>query len=172
MTDAHPGQHSEAKTAVLGPYMAQAHQHQHIQWFEGVQLRVLLDTATTGGELAVVEELSTQPYGTPLHLHPADDETLIVLQGSIRVWVGDHRHDVDDGGIAFLPRGIPHAFRVISPGARLLVLGTPSGMEELFRRAGWDLSQPLPAVWALSPDRIAEAGTSIGHRILGPPPAD
>ena len=171
MTDA-PGVRPETQAIVPGPYVASAQQHQQIQWLEGALVRVLLDAATTGGELAVVEEVSSQPYATPLHLHPADDQTFIVLEGSLRVWVGEDRHDVNAGGIAFLPRNIPHAVRVTSAGARLLVVGTPAGEEELFRRAGWDLRQPVPPGWALSPPRIAEAGASIGHRILGPPPAD
>jgi uncharacterized protein YjlB len=120
----------------------------------------------------VVEEVSTEPYATPLHLHPVDDESFLVLEGSLRVWVGGDRYDVDQGGIAFLPHGVPHAFRVTSPGARLLVVGTPAGQEELFRQAGWDLSEPLPQGWALAPRRIAQAGASLGHRILGPPPTD
>jgi quercetin dioxygenase-like cupin family protein len=172
MTDAYSEAQVDRGAAVLDPYVAQTSEHQTIQWLEGVQVRVLLDAATTGGKFAVVEEVSTQPHATPLHLHPVDDESLLVLEGSLRVWVGGDRYDVDQGGVAFLPRGVPHAFRVTSRGARLLVVHTPAGQEELFRQAGWDLRQPLPQDWALAPERIAQAGVSIGNRILGPPPTD
>jgi quercetin dioxygenase-like cupin family protein len=172
MPDADTEPHPDSGAAVVDPYVAQIHEHQQIQWVEGVQVRVLLDAATTDGQLAVVEEVSTQPHATPLHLHPGDDQSFIVLEGSLRVWVGDDRYDVDAGGIAFLPRGVPHAVRATSPRTRLLVVGTPAGEEELFRRAGWDLSQPLPAEWTLAPEQIAQAAASIGHRILVPPPTD
>ncbi|MCW3016138.1 MAG: hypothetical protein JWO02_3230 [Solirubrobacterales bacterium] len=36
-----------------------------------------------------------------------------------------------------IPRGVPHAFRVVSPdGARLLIAGTPAGHERFFLEAG------------------------------------
>lgn len=155
-----------------GAYVAQVDDHQHVRWFDGVSVRILLDAAKTSGQLAVVEEVFTQPNATPLHMHPADEQTFIVVEGSLRVWVGDDRHDVAAGGIAFLPRGIPHAVRVTSTPTRLLVLGTPAGEEELFRLAGWDMSQPVPPDWVLTPDRVAAAGSAIGHTILGPPPTD
>lgn len=172
MRDPNTESESDLGTVLLDPYVAQTHEHQTIQWHEGVNVRILLDSATTNGKLAVVEEIGKGPYATPLHLHPDDDQTFIVLEGSLRAWVGGDRYDVDAGGVAFLPRGVPHAVRVTSPKVRLLVVGTPAGEEELFRRAGWDLSQPLPANWTLDPARIAEAGLSIGHRILGPPPSN
>lgn len=155
-----------------GPYVAQISDHQHIRWFDGVDLRILLDAAKTSGQLAVVEEVITKPHATPLHMHPADEQTFIVVEGSLRVWVGDDRHDVAAGGIAFLPRGMPHAVRVTSTPTRLLVLGTPAGEEELYRLAGWDMSQPVPADWTLTADRVSAAGSAIGHTILGPPPSD
>ena len=170
MSDA-PGVRPERQAIVPGPYVASAHRHQQIQWLEGVLVRVLLDAATTGGELAVLEEVSSQPYATPLHLHPADDQTFIVLEGSLRVWVGDDRHDVNAGGIAFLPRNIPHAVRVTSAGARLLVVGTPGRRGRTVPQSRGIFASPSGGL-ALSPPRIAEAGASIGHRILGPPPAD
>ncbi|MHB1523653.1 MAG: cupin domain-containing protein [Candidatus Dormibacteria bacterium] len=155
-----------------GAYVAQADDHQRIRWVDGVSIRILLDASKTAGQLAVVEEVITEPNATPLHIHPADEQTFIVLEGSLRVWVGGERHEVDAGGIAFLPRGIPHAVRVTSTPARLLVLGIPAGEEELFRRAGWDMSQPVPPDWALTPAQVAAAGSAIGHTILGPPPSE
>ena len=67
------------------------------------------------------------------------------------VWVGEERHRLLPGGIAFLPRNIPHAVRC-DIASRMLVLSTPGGFQEtVFRTAGWDLSRPMPDGWEPTP---------------------
>ena len=76
-------------------------------WFEESVVRVLLDAEVTGGRLTVVENRTIRPYVSPLHVHDVEDEAFIVLEGSIRAWVGDRRQDLSTGGVAYLPHGIP-----------------------------------------------------------------
>jgi hypothetical protein len=94
----------------------------------------------------------------------------VVLEGSIRAWVGDDHYDVATGGVAFLPRGIPHAFRVTSPEARFLVLGLPGGLEQLYEGAGWNLHTPAPDGWTVSIPQLVASEARRGNRVLGPPP--
>jgi hypothetical protein len=44
-------------------------------------------------------------------VHATEDEAFVLLEGSIRAWVGSVRRDLSPGGAAFLPHGVPHAFR-------------------------------------------------------------
>jgi hypothetical protein len=42
-------------------------------------------------------------------------------------------------------------------------------MEEFFRAAGWDLSNPQPEEWAVDMDTLRVAAESCGQHVLGPP---
>jgi quercetin dioxygenase-like cupin family protein len=153
-----------------GVSVTQRHHHERYLRFEDSVVRVLLDARVTGGRLSMVENHTTRPFASPVHLHDREDEAFIVLDGSIRAWVGDDHHDVGSGGVAFLPHGIPHAFRVTSPEARFLVLSLPGGLEQLYQGAGWNLRTPPPDDWAVSIAQLAASEAQRGNRILGPPP--
>jgi mannose-6-phosphate isomerase-like protein (cupin superfamily) len=158
------------KTHESGPSFVDSDEQERFLWFEKSVVRILLDAAMTGGRLSVVENRTIRPYASPLHVHDVEDEAFIVLEGSIRAWVGDQRQDVSPGGVAFLPHGIPHAFRVTSLEAKFLVLGLPGGLEELYRGAGWDLRDPVPEGWVVSIPQLTSSEASRGNRVLGPPP--
>ncbi|HEY3438709.1 MAG TPA: cupin domain-containing protein, partial [Actinotalea sp.] len=73
------------------------------------------------------------------------------------------------GGIAIIPRGVPHAFMVTTPTARMLCLQTPGGGEAFYR----DASEPAGEGEAPEPDfgRVRHAAAVTGAiEILGPPP--
>ncbi|XVQ06879.1 hypothetical protein ACQP1W_30055 [Spirillospora sp. CA-255316] len=86
-----------------------------------------------------------------------------------RAWVGDQRHELTDGGVAFLSRNIPHAYRFTSETVDMLAICTPAGIEKFFRTAGWDLSRDKPDGWKITPASMAEAATIARQTILGPP---
>lgn len=72
--------------------------------------------APEGSRLVLTEwtiegESETDPqWMAPLHLHHEDDEAWYVIEGSLRVRVGDDVHDVPAGGAVLGPRGVPHTF--------------------------------------------------------------
>lgn len=136
--------------------------------FLGGRARVRLAAADTGGWLGVHDHLLPAGSATPWHVHPDDDESFLVLSGAIEFKVeGEHAIANPDDAV-FVPRGVPHAFRVLGPGsARLLCIGTPGGHEAFFLEAGDPVDAP-PA----GPDleRMARAAASAGFAILGPPP--
>jgi mannose-6-phosphate isomerase-like protein (cupin superfamily) len=49
-------------------------------------------------------------YIAPLHVHHEDDEAWYVLDGSLRVRVGESDVDVPAGGAVLVPRGTPHTY--------------------------------------------------------------
>jgi hypothetical protein len=83
--------------------------------------------------------------------------------------VGDDRYELREGGVAFLPRDLAHAYRVDSTEAHLLTLVTPGGLEGFFRMAGHDLSTPKPDGWAVTHDAINSALIAHGGRNIAPP---
>jgi quercetin dioxygenase-like cupin family protein len=155
----------------LNPYVRSADEHQKIRWIGGSTLSVVLDSAATGGQLMVVRSDARLGDAAPVHVHDREDESFLVLSGSMLVWVGDDRYEVSEGGICMLPRKIPHAYRVTSQTATFLNLSTPAGLEQAFREAGWSQGGDPPADWAITPQGIAAAVAKVGCTVLGPPPA-
>ena len=102
------------------------------RWFLGTLAIVRVPGEATDGRFAVIEFLFARDTSPPLHTHP-QDENYIVLDGRLTVQAGASRFELEAGGIAVVPMGVPHTFRVDSETARVLVLSTPAGLERLIR---------------------------------------
>jgi quercetin dioxygenase-like cupin family protein len=94
-----------------------------------------------------------------MHVHDNEEEHFIILEGKALVANGEIRREVTAGSSITIGKGIPHAWCNPSEDAplRMLVLFTPGGLEELFRKnAGTE-----PAAMIALADRL-------GTRITGP----
>src|SRR6202012_1002402 len=74
-----------------------------------------------------------------------------------------------EGGSVYLPKQIPHGYRITSKKADLLMINTPAGIEGMFRYTGRDKSTPRPDGFEITPERMAEGADKFGQIILGPP---
>lgn len=149
------------------PYVAAPGDHQRLAWLGGSTVTVLLGDEHTAGQLAVLESRLVRGDAAPVHVHGREDEVFLLLEGSATVWIGEQRSAVEEGGVAFLPRGVSHTYRIDSPTARMLTLTTPGGFAGFFRAAGHDLATGGGTV---TPERLAEALAAHGGRLVGPPP--
>jgi hypothetical protein len=61
---------------------------------------------------------------------------MYVLEGQLRLRVGDDEFVAGPGTWVWQPRGVPHTFRVESEGARALVMFTPGGLERMYEEGG------------------------------------
>lgn len=150
-------------------YLAQPDQQQKLEWIDGGQFAVLLDAQATDGRLTVGRFSVGKGEAPPMHVHTREDEVFMLIQGTALVWSGDEQMELSEGGIVYLPRNIPHGYRITSDTADLLMICTPGGIEGMFRHAGRDMSTPRPAGFELSPDLMAEAAELYGQIIVGPP---
>lgn len=150
-------------------YLANTDQQQTLEWIGGGLLTILLDSQATEGQLTVGLFDAPKGEAPPVHLHTREDEVLVLLKGEALVWVGDERHELSAGGAVYLPRNIPHGYRITSERADLLLIATPAGMEEMFRHAGRDVTTPRPADFEITQDKLAEAAGLIGNVVVGPP---
>ncbi|ARK11482.1 cupin domain-containing protein [Fibrivirga algicola] len=110
--------------------------HGHIQ-LKGVNANiqdVKISGKDTNGGLAIFEQTSLSPKrGTPLHIHPLQDEIFQVLDGEYLFQVGQDKYQLTTGDSIFLPRNIAHAWTQISPKGRMTVIVQPAGkLEEFF----------------------------------------
>ena len=108
---------------------------------------------------------NTQRAGGPaLHTHLREDELWYVIEGDFRFKAGGAMLRASTGGMAFGPRGMPHAFQNIgdSPG-RLLVITTPSGLERFFE----EFAALRPG--SASPETLTAVGHANWLEFTGPP---
>ncbi|WP_035803712.1 cupin domain-containing protein [Kitasatospora mediocidica] len=151
------------------PYLAQPDQHQRLEWLDGGVLALLLDSAATDGQLTVGRFSVTKGEAPPYHLHTREDEVFMLLKGEALLWCDDKEMELSEGGIVYLPRNIPHGYRITSDTADLLMICTPGGIEGMFRHSGRDLATPRPEGFQLSQQSMAEGADLYGQIILGPP---
>jgi quercetin dioxygenase-like cupin family protein len=142
-------------------------------WFAGGGVFTMKATAEeTDGAFVLLEHRMVQGKTTPLHTHPNLDETLIVLEGEILVYVEGREHRVGPRGVAVAPRGVPHAFLVTSESARMLTLQTPGNGEAFYRDASEPSTDETDAQRLPDLDRLRAAAERHPDiiQILGPPP--
>ncbi len=109
--------------------------HGHIK-LKGVNSNVLdvkISGTDTDGDLAIFEQTSlSQGKGTPLHIHPNQDEVFYVLEGSYYFQVGDDKFKLTAGDSIFLPRKVAHAWTQASEKGKMTVILQPAGKLENF----------------------------------------
>lgn len=71
--------------------------------------------------------------GNSLHVHQREDEVVYVIEGAIEIRIADQKLQAVTGGIAHLPKRIPHALHnPLKTTSRYLGLAIPGGMEHFF----------------------------------------
>jgi mannose-6-phosphate isomerase-like protein (cupin superfamily) len=75
--------------------------------------------------------------GPPLHVHHKQEETIHVLKGRYKIRIGDDIFYCNEGGFAYLPSKVPHAFLNLTdePG-EIIVVYTPGGGHKFYEEFG------------------------------------
>ena len=140
--------------------------HGHIK-LKGVNSNVLdvkISGKDTDGGLAIFQQTSlSQGRGTPLHIHPFQDEVFYVIEGSYYFQVGDDKFSLTTGENIFLPRNVPHAWTQVSEKGKMNVMFQPAGKLEEFFVALSNLDhEPIP-------QEMAKLFLDHEMKIVGPP---
>lgn len=140
--------------------------HGHIK-LRGVNSNVLdvkISGSDTNGDLAIFEQTSlSQGRGTPLHIHPNQDEVFYVLDGSYRFKVGDNLYNLTVGDSIFLPRKVAHAWTQVSKTGKMTVILQPAGKLENFFVTMSALD------YEPTPEEIAQIFAANEMQVVGPP---
>ena len=92
-----------------------------------------LTSAETGGAYSLFEVEFEPESGTLLHVHRYEDEIVYVLRGEIEIRLATQRLHAVKGGVAYLPKNIPHAFyNPLKTPLKVLVTAIPGGLEDYF----------------------------------------
>jgi quercetin dioxygenase-like cupin family protein len=124
----------------------------------------------TGGAFFVFEDALEQGKTTPLHRHPEADEMVYVLEGDILVNVDGTQTRVGTGGMTFTPKGVPHAFLVLSDHARVLTMQTPGIGQSFYRDASGPVTDEASEIVDIGRVQASAKDNPRGVTLLGPPP--
>jgi len=99
------------------------------------RLSVRVSGADTGGAFALLEALRrAEREDRPLHAHANEDEILYVLEGRLVLRTADRTVELEEGGVAIIPRGEFHSHRSLGNGVnRYLTIFSPAGVDEYVR---------------------------------------
>ena len=74
----------------------------------GTTLQVLIGP-DEGPNFAMRRFIMEPGGGMPMHTNEVEHEQY-VLRGNARVRIGDEEHNVKEGDVVFIPRGVPHSY--------------------------------------------------------------
>ncbi len=109
-------------------------------WFLDTLVRVRVSHAASADGISVLEHLAPQGDFPPLHIHRTEDEVFHVIEGTLRLRVGEEERTVGSGDTLLAPKGVPHTYRVASAAARWLTVTTGRDFEEFVRA----MARPAP----------------------------
>ena len=139
----------DAKTIDVGGFQALVHATGH----------------ETDAAFSLIETIeSTVGSGPPLHAHRDAAESFYVLEGRYVMHLDGRDYDCHAGSFVYIPRGMPHTFRVGDAGSRKLNLYTPSAMEGYFE----ELGEALRA--GIDEEELSEIAARYSMDVLGPAP--
>jgi quercetin dioxygenase-like cupin family protein len=140
-------------------------------WFLGTLAIIKVPGEASDGRFALIEFLFPRHTSPPLHTHP-QDESYVVLEGQLTMQAGGRRFELASGAAAVVPMGVAHTFRVDSSTARVLVLSTPAGLEEMVREGSVPAVTPtLPPSETPrpTPEELEDIFRVHGQVNVGPP---
>ena len=92
-----------------------------------------LTRAQTGGAYYLFEFEFGPGDGNSLHVHRYEDEVIYVLKGEVEIRLDRQRMHAKKGGVAYLPKNIPHAlYNPAKTPLKVLAAAIPGGMEDYF----------------------------------------
>ncbi len=84
----------------------------------------------TGGAYYLFESVFEPETGNRLHVHRREDEVGYVLEGALEIRIADQTVVLEAGGVAHLPKNIPHAIRnPLKTPSRYLFMAIPAGLD-------------------------------------------
>ncbi len=101
----------------------------------GHQITHKVDGAGTDGAYSLLE-VELVGHGPPQHIHKTEDEAFYVVEGEIKVLVGERTMRAIAGSFVFIPRGTVHAWALTGQKpAKILSILSPPGFEKFFDEA-------------------------------------
>ena len=96
-------------------------------WFLNTLTFTKVGSGQCGGQLSILDHRVPPGFAPPPHIHQETDEALLVLDGQLEGFCGDHSWRAGPGCLAFMPCAIPRGFAVSDAGpGRIIIVATPA----------------------------------------------
>lgn len=136
-----------------------------VSWM-GTDYSITVTKRDSAGLIGVFEGIVPAGDGPPIHIHHNEDEVIHVLEGEYEFWLDGNITHGGPGTSIFLPRGVPHTFRVRGKHrGRNLGMVTPGGFENFFVEVA-SRALIIPGDMA----EIVQVGSLYGLQFVGPAP--
>jgi quercetin dioxygenase-like cupin family protein len=142
------------------------------RWFGGNLFEFLVPEEVTGGRITLFRATFRGGFGPPRHIHTREDEIFHILEGDVCFEIDGRRHLAGPGTSVWVPRGVPHGFRIESPVASLLGIIAPGEFENVFRNLSVPARErtlPPEGEVVLDIPALAAEQAARGTLVVGPP---
>jgi quercetin dioxygenase-like cupin family protein len=157
--------HAGATPSPISPGYALGQGEGPATWFQGGLLTMKARRADTDGQFSLVEFLQPRGSLAPGHVHHDESEGFFILEGMLRIGVGDTVYEASPGDYVYVPKQTVHDWIVTTAHCRFLVIITPGGFEHFFEELG---EPALAATWPYTEhsqpglETILEVGSRYG----------
>jgi quercetin dioxygenase-like cupin family protein len=142
-------------------------------WVVGDRYTIKCSGNDTNGAYALMEAIVPPGAGPPPHIHSREDEAFYVLDGDLQFHAEGRSFSATSGAWVMLAKGSLHYFKNIgSKPARMLIVVTPSGLENFFLEIGREAVEGESESVAPTPEEIqklVETAPKYGIEIRIPP---
>ena len=100
--------------------------------YNGGYFSILVSHEQTNGAMSVVDMRLPKGSEPPVHLHNQEDEIFCILEGNVKIEIGDKTYNAKAGDTIFAPRRVSHRFEIQGDEARILITLTPGKFLDFF----------------------------------------
>ncbi|MTI22590.1 cupin domain-containing protein [Fulvivirga sp. RKSG066] len=125
-------QKRKVEPEVTSPKIVRDKEGQILNVIGDIQTHKLLGT-DTGNQIVEWVDNVEPGTGIPPHVHTLEDEIFRVIQGEVEIMVDGEVTVLKAGDIAFAPKNVPHAWKVIgTEKVKMATSAFPAGIEAMF----------------------------------------
>jgi quercetin dioxygenase-like cupin family protein len=137
--------------------------HGHRVTLLGQLVTTLVSKNESDGKFSLTVLEGPPDDAVPAHFHTAESEFWYVLEGSLRVWLGDEQRLLHPGDCAYLPANVVHSFRLEGSYTKFMGFNFPGGFEGFFDVLGKPYDQFMAPVEKVipTPEQWQEAASKF-----------
>lgn len=139
-------------------------------WFFNGLVTTKATMGETAGAYSLTEHLVTAASNPPMHIQSDEEEAFYILEGEVELEVDGTVVTATPGTFAMVARGAAHTFRVLTDTARMLVICSGKGqdnLEEFFLGMGEPATErALPVPGAPDEERLGVLCDRMGIELL------
>lgn len=119
----------------LSPVASETSRQQKTLSVAGNDIIVRVGGQETDNEYSIFELTVPTNVGAGLHIDKDWDEWWYVIEGKFAFTLNGERIELNAGGFAYGPKGIPHSFKNVGETTgKMMMVTRPSGLEIFFRK--------------------------------------